>query len=169
MITRAVISGLSCPSCWQYHCNGNRSVCKQGADSLCPTWYVNRLGPRPKRLLLHLTFTENCSSVLFGTTAGLPLAVSCSLYMAWVPPKVGWCQGCGLTSVAFLKTHTHHSNESSQVHNNSWHFLNMNMEEKKAKAKYIIQNCKWFTLNVRILICFHSLIQWTVHFLTEVM
>lgn len=68
MITSEVITGLNCPSCWHYRCNGNRSVCKQGADSLCPTWYVNRLGQWPKRLLLHLTFRVNCSRLLFVTT-----------------------------------------------------------------------------------------------------
>lgn len=68
MITSKVITGLNCPSCWQYRCNGNRSVCKQEADSLCPTWYANRLCLRPKRLLLHLTFTVNCFRALFVTT-----------------------------------------------------------------------------------------------------
>lgn len=68
MITSRVITGLNCLSCWQYCCNGNRSVCKQGADSLCPTWYANCLGLWPKRLLLHLTFTVNCSRALFVTT-----------------------------------------------------------------------------------------------------
>lgn len=126
MITSKVITGLNCPSCWQYCCNANRSVCKQEADSLCPTWYANRLCLRPKQLLLHLTFTVNCCRVLFVTTTAYH----------WLCPALFIWHEC-LLNLGDVKDvvwhlhlfwkHTHHIDKSLLVHVNGWNLLSMSV------------------------------------------